>query len=162
MDNEHELFQLFPPHLHRRNAAERAIQTFKNNFIAGLVSTHDDFPMQLWCSLLPKAIVTLNLLRQSRINIFLSAHAQLHGEFKYNATLFAPPGTKVIVHTKSSIRKSWAPRGTEGWYIDRAKGHYRCYCIYIPPTQTVIQSDTVKFLRTTPICRSTPPLKTPP
>ena len=28
-------FQLVPPHVYRRNAAERAIQTFKSHFIAG-------------------------------------------------------------------------------------------------------------------------------
>ena len=45
MGDEQELFQLVPPHLHQRNAAERAIQTLKNHFIAGLVSTHNDFPI---------------------------------------------------------------------------------------------------------------------
>jgi hypothetical protein len=29
-------YQLVPPHIHRRNAAERAIRTFKTHFIAGL------------------------------------------------------------------------------------------------------------------------------
>jgi len=29
-------YQLAPPHVHRRNSAERAIRTFKNHFIAGL------------------------------------------------------------------------------------------------------------------------------
>jgi hypothetical protein len=29
-------YQLVPPHMHRRNAAERAIRTFKNHFISGL------------------------------------------------------------------------------------------------------------------------------
>ena len=37
-------FQLVPPHVHRRNAAERAIRTFKNHFIAGLCSTDKAFP----------------------------------------------------------------------------------------------------------------------
>ena len=32
-------YQLAPPHVHRTNAAERAICTFKNHFIAGLNST---------------------------------------------------------------------------------------------------------------------------
>ena len=31
-------YELVPPMVHRRNAAERAIQTFKNHFIAGLAS----------------------------------------------------------------------------------------------------------------------------
>jgi hypothetical protein len=30
-------YQLVPPHCHRRNAAERAILTFKEHFVAGLV-----------------------------------------------------------------------------------------------------------------------------
>jgi hypothetical protein len=41
-------FQLVPPHVHRQNAAERAIQTFKNHFIAMLCSTDKQFPTHLW------------------------------------------------------------------------------------------------------------------
>jgi hypothetical protein len=58
-------FQLVSPDNHRRNAAERAIRTFKNHFIAGLCSTEKNFPMHLWDRLLPQAILTLNLLRGS-------------------------------------------------------------------------------------------------
>jgi hypothetical protein len=56
-------FQLAPPHLHRRNAAERAIRTFNNHFIAGLCSTDPDMPLHLWWDkLVPQALITLNLL----------------------------------------------------------------------------------------------------
>ena len=41
-------FQLVPPHVHRRNAAERAIQTFKSHFLAGLSTLPSDFPMKEW------------------------------------------------------------------------------------------------------------------
>jgi hypothetical protein len=41
-------YQLTPPHIHRRNNAERAIQTFKNHFIAGLCSVDLNFPLNLW------------------------------------------------------------------------------------------------------------------
>ena len=150
MEEDNETFQLVPPHLHRRNAEERAIHTFKNHFIAGMVSTHKDFPLHLWCRIFPQAIVTLNLLRPSRINPTLSAHAQIHGLFDFNATLFAPPGTKVTVHLKTTIRKSWAPRGQYGWYIDRTNDHYRCYNIYIPETRANIILS----------CRMTQPHKT--
>jgi hypothetical protein len=54
--------QLVPPHLHRQNAAERAIQTFKNYFVAGLCSVIQKFPMHLWCELLPQATLSLNLM----------------------------------------------------------------------------------------------------
>lgn len=35
-------FQRVPPHIHRRNAAERTIQTFKNHFLAGLATADPD------------------------------------------------------------------------------------------------------------------------
>lgn len=72
-------FQLPPPYNHRRNAAERAIRTFKNHFIAILCATDAEFPLCKWCTLLPQAEITLNLLRSSRINPKLSAWAQLEG-----------------------------------------------------------------------------------
>ncbi|KAG7342946.1 reverse transcriptase RNA-dependent DNA polymerase [Nitzschia inconspicua] len=68
-------YQLVPPYLHRRNAAERAIRTFKNHFIAGLCSTDPAFPIHLWDRLLPHAELSLNLLRGSRLNPKLSAWA---------------------------------------------------------------------------------------
>ena len=43
-----EKFQFVPPHLHRQNAAEMAIQRFKNHFISGLSSVKKDPPMYLW------------------------------------------------------------------------------------------------------------------
>jgi hypothetical protein len=46
-------FQLAPPHVHHRNAAERAIRTFKNHFIAGLCSTNPNFPLNMWDKLIP-------------------------------------------------------------------------------------------------------------
>jgi hypothetical protein len=77
-------FQLAPPHVHRRNAAERAIRTLKHHFIAGLCSTNPDFPLNLWDKLLPQCLVTLNLLRRSHINPQLSAQAHINGAFDFN------------------------------------------------------------------------------
>ena len=54
-------FQLVPPHCHRANLAERAIQTFKAHFKAGLASVDPDFPLTEWDRLLPHAVLTLNL-----------------------------------------------------------------------------------------------------
>ena len=160
LDNEapHELkqfltqqqidYQLVPPHVHRRNAAKRAIRTFKEHFVAGLCSTDKNFPLHLWDRLIPQAIITLNLLRSSRLHPQLSAHAHLHGPFDYNKTPLAPPGTRVIIHTKTSQRKSWAPHGEEGWYIGPALEHYRCYQIYVPKTRSERITDTVEFFPT--------------
>ena len=117
-------YQLTPLHIHRRNAAERAILTFKNHFISGLCSVDKNFPLHLWCRLLDQAELTLNMLRMSWINPNLSAHEQLHGIHDFNATPLAPPGTKCIAHEKSSQRGTWAPHGQHGWYVGAAPEHY--------------------------------------
>jgi len=103
LHDEHKMtLQMAPPHIHRRNAAERAIRTFKNHLIAGLASTDPHFPMYLWSALVPQAVLTLNMLRTSRINPALSAHDHIWGKFDFNATPIVPPGTKLILHEKPS------------------------------------------------------------
>ena len=66
-------YQLVPAHIHRRNAAERAIRTFKTHFFAILAGVAADFPQYLWDLLLPQAELTLNLLRQANVNPEISA-----------------------------------------------------------------------------------------
>ena len=138
-------YQLVPPHMHRRNAAERAIQTFKHHFIAGLATTDPAFPMSEWDCLLEQGRLSLNLLRNARLNKTLSSQAFLHGFFDLNKTPLAPPGTKVIVHEKPAQRTSWGPHGVLGWYIGPASEHYRCVRIYVPSTFRERISDTVEF-----------------
>jgi hypothetical protein len=124
--DEHIYLQLVPPHLHRQNAVERAIQTFKNHFVAGLCSVDKQFPMHLWCELLPQATLTLNLLRTSRINPTISAATQLFGQFDLNRTPLAPPETSAVAHVKTKSRLTWAPHGENDWYVGPAPDHYRC------------------------------------
>ena len=138
-------FQLVPPHLHRNNQAERAIGTYKNHLIAGLASLDPNYPMHLWCRLIPHSLVTLNLLRPSRINPMLSAEASLNGAFDYNSTPLAPPGTKVIVYETPDVRKTWDPHGVDGWYIGSAPKHYRCHRTYISKTRKERIARTVDF-----------------
>jgi hypothetical protein len=97
-------YQLVLPHCHRRNAAERAITTFKEHFVAGLSTVDLSFPLILWDRLLPQAEITLNLLRTSRLHPQLSAAAHYHGIVDYNKTVFAPPGYKIIAHKKPGNR----------------------------------------------------------
>ena len=98
--NNHVEYQLVPPHMHHRNSAERVIRTRKNHFLAGLCSTDDKFPMHLWYRLLQKATLDLNLLRPSQRNPQVSAYTMLEGQFDFNNTPMAPPGTKVLLHEK--------------------------------------------------------------
>ncbi len=54
--------ELTPAYQHRRNAAERAIQTFQGHFISVLAGVADGFLINQWDELLPQTILTLNLL----------------------------------------------------------------------------------------------------
>ena len=86
--------------LHWRNWYEREIQTFKNNFIAGLCSTDTNFPLNVSCKLVAQYIMTLNLLFYSRIDPKLYAHAQVFVSFNYECTPMSPLGNKVILHER--------------------------------------------------------------
>jgi hypothetical protein len=95
-------FQLVPPYSHRRNSAERAIRSFKYYLIAGLCSTDKSFPMHLCDRLLPQAIMTLIMIRTSRINPKLLAATHIFGQYDFNRAPMAPPGTIIIAHETPS------------------------------------------------------------
>jgi hypothetical protein len=133
---EHECkLQLAEPHNHRINAAERAIQTFKDAFIAVLATTDSEFPLQLWDRLTPQVRYTLNLMRASQINPEILAYEALNGPYNWNRYPLAPLGCKAIVYKDGDTRGSWASRGIDGWYLGPSKDHYRCALYYIPETR---------------------------
>ena len=66
-------YHLIPSHTHRRNLAERAIQSWKKHFKAGLASIDPYFPLSEWDSLIHQTNISLNPLRSSRINPKMSA-----------------------------------------------------------------------------------------
>ena len=86
-------YQLVPPDDHRRNIAEKAIQTWKDHFIAVISGTDAKFPLHLWCQLLPQMERQLCLLRQSNAYPHISSHTHLYGHHDYNAHPFVPLGS---------------------------------------------------------------------
>ena len=123
-------FQLVPPDMHRRNAAERAIRTFKAHFLAILAGVADDFPRNLWDLLLPQTEMTLNMLRQATAMPTVSAWEYFHGKkFNYGATPLGPLGINVLIHAKPGKRKSWDFRGKDGWSVGVSLKHYRCQLV---------------------------------
>ena len=142
-NKENVCFQLVPQHVHRLNAAERTICTFKNHLIAGLCSCDTRFPASASDLLIPQTVLTLNLLRASRRNPSLSAHSELWVIFYFNATPFSPPGTKVLVHLKTYQRKSVGTHEIDEWYIGPSWNHYRCYKCWMPETGGTRYADTV-------------------
>ena len=85
-----------------------------------------------------------------------SGYAQLHGEFNYDATPLAPPGTQVVIHEKPTVRGTWASHGVKGWYLGPSVNHYRCHHVYVAKTRGEQDSDCVEFFpHNTPLpCKS--------
>ena len=137
--------ELTPADMHRRNVAEKAMQTFKGHFKSVLAGVSDDFPMREWDELLPQTVLTLNLLRQSHVAPNISAYAYHHGSFDYNRMPLAPMGCAVQFHVKPDRRKTWGEHSMDGWYLKTSVEHYRCHVVFVKKTQAKRVTDTVFF-----------------
>jgi hypothetical protein len=134
-----------PPGNHRRNQAERAIQTFKAHFIAILAGVDDKFPLSLWCHLLEPLELTLNLLCQLKGAPKISAFAHMHGPHDYMKKSFAPLGCSIQALVKPINRRTWDARADAGFNLGTSMEHHRCYRVYITKTHSTRVSDTVAF-----------------
>ena len=122
---------------HHVNAAERAIQTFKNHFISGLYSTYIEWPFQLWNKITEQAVITCKTLRTSCIDPRKSSYHQLHGNrYDWNSFPMDPPDTRAVLYLEPDIRYSWGTRGIDAWYCGPAQDHYRCKFFYVPETRS--------------------------
>jgi hypothetical protein len=130
---------------HRRNAPERAIQTFKGHFISVLAGVADGFPINQWDKLLPQTILTLNLLRQSNVAPNISAYAYHHGSFDYNQMPPAPMGCAVQFLIKPGRRKTFGEHSEDGFYLKTPEEHYRTHVIFAKKTQAKRLADTGFF-----------------
>ena len=101
--------------------------------------------MHLWERILYQAHFTLNTLRHSIHNPNISDHAMMEGNFDFNKTPLAPPGTNVIVNEKPNRRRTWGQDRIQVWYIGPAVEHYYCYKVYISNTRVEYITDTVEL-----------------
>eukprot|EP00804_Cyclotella_cryptica_P000693 CCRYP_014696-RA/>CCRYP_014696-RA protein AED:0.40 eAED:0.26 QI:0/0/0/1/0/0/3/0/506 len=138
-------YQLVPPNDHRRNVAKKAIQTWKDHFIAILSCTLDKFLLHLWCQLIPHMDRQLNLLHQSNSNSKISAYAHLYGPHDYNSVPFVPLGMEAPVHDKPNRHKTYAQHCSKGWVIGTSTEHYSCWMIWSTTTHTTCIAATVFF-----------------
>ena len=127
---------LVGPHNHRVNAAERAIQTFKDHFISALAVTDSEFPLQLWDKLTSQVETTLNLMRESHINPRISAYEAIWGPYDWNCFPLAPPGCKAVIYESPAAHGSWGSHGTDAWCLGPSVDHYRCNHYFVPETRS--------------------------
>ena len=122
-------YQLIPPDEHRRNFAEKEIQTWNYHFVGVFTGTAATFPMYLWCHSIPQAKRQLVLLRQSNVNPRISAYAHVYGPNNYDAKPFVPIGMEYLVHNKPRQRKLFAEHWKKGYVLEIYFEHYRAWNI---------------------------------
>ena len=141
-------YQLVPPNVHQRNAAEQVICMFKAHFLFISAGVDPDFPMYMWDTLIQQTDLTINLLCQATINRNFLVWDYFNGPFNYATTPLGPLVIRVMIHNTVNTRKSWYQRGREGFYIGPDLQHYRCLTVFVSKTKHVRISDTVEFLHT--------------
>ncbi len=127
------------------NAAECAIQTFKDHFISALATTDSEFPLQLWDKLTSQVENTLNLMRASRIDPSMSAYEAIPGPYDWNSFPLAPPGCKAIIYKSPNAQGSWGSRGMDVLYLGPLVDHYQCNNYFVPEMRAYRISGSVKL-----------------
>ena len=77
-----------------------------------------------WDRLIDHAVITLNMMRNSRVNNELSAYTCLNGAYVFNKCPLALSGTKVVAHTRQKIRGSFGYHGQNAYYVGLALEPY--------------------------------------
>ena len=135
--------------MHRRNVVELEIRNCKSHSISGLSFKDPYFPIRKWGRLLSQCLITLILIRNSRVNPSLSVYAYLDGPYDFKKYPMLSPGTCVIVHGKPVNRKSLLYHVTQGWYIGPSLDHYIFIYCYMPLTGIVRITDTLQYIPNT-------------
>ena len=96
--------------------AKKAVQTYKACFKSTAASLSDKFPVGYWCRLCEQVDLSVSIWR--------SVWAACEGNFHFDSTPIAPPGTEMLMHNKPSNRRSWDHNTTKAWYIGPCLKHY--------------------------------------
>ena len=116
-------YQLVPPGDNRRNIAERAIQTWKNNVVSVFRGAAATFPLHLWCQDIPQANRQLLLLGQSNVNSNISSYSHVYGHHNYNAAPFMSISMESLVHDTPHRRRSFAKHCRKGYVLGTSFKH---------------------------------------
>ena len=89
--------------------------------------------------------ISVNIVRVCRQNPRLSAWATCEGDFHFDSTPIAHPGTEMLTQNKPSNRRSWDNNTTKAWYIGPCLKHYRTLKGIVPATGAEQMSDIVRM-----------------
>ena len=99
------------------------------------------FPKRAWHHVtnhaLYQIVITLNMLRPSRLNPDISAYMQVHGNHNFDKQPLAPVGYKIIIHNRTNECPSWSDHGSRGFYVGPAMKHFRNFVCFMSETKAV-------------------------
>ena len=110
-----------------------------------MASLPPTFPITYWCRLIPQIYFSVNIVKKCRQNPLLSAWAAMEGEFHFNATPIAPPGSEMLMHENPNRRKTFVFNAKKSWYIAPCFKHYQTFKGIMSSTGAEILSGTVRF-----------------
>ncbi len=138
-------YELVPKGQHRRNIAERAIQTWKSHTIGILSGVPSNFPLSMWDELLTQIDMQVNLLRFSNIAPKVCAWTVLGGQHNSNRHPLAPLGIEMHMLEQPDKQRSWGVKSKRAFYVGTSLEHYRYHWGYCTNTKKIRGSETVKF-----------------
>ena len=138
-------YELVPKGQHRRNIAEKAIQTWKSHAVGVFSGMSDKCPLTIWDLLLPQIDMQVNLLRQANTAPKVSAWAYMHGQHDFNRHPLAPLGIEAHIYIPPDKRRTWGVKSHKGFYIGTSFEHYRYYKAYCTSTKAVQGAETMFF-----------------
>ena len=109
---------------HRRNLAEKAIQTWKDHFVSVFSGTADSSPLHLWCQI-------ITLLRQSYVVTKILVYAYLYGGYNYSTMPFVPIGMEMLIHKKPRWRKTFVKHCVKAYGLSTSPENYRCWDLWV-------------------------------
>ena len=143
---EHGLdYELVPKGQHRRNIAEKAIQTWKAHTIGVHSGLSAKCPLSLWDKFLPQIDMQVNLLRFSNVAPNVCAWTVLHGAYNFNHHPLAPLGIEMQMLEHPDKRKTWGVKNKPVIYLGTSLEHYRYFWGYNFDTKAIRGSETVIF-----------------
>ena len=136
--------QYTPPYTHQTKPSERSIQSYKSCIESTVASLPPKFPITYWCRLIPQVDFSINIVRKCRQIHLLSGWYRMEGEYHFDATPVAPPGSEMLMHKKPNRRKTFGLNELKAWYLVPCFKHYRTFKGSLQSTRSEIMSDTVR------------------
>jgi hypothetical protein len=124
---------------------EKAMQTYKSYLKSMTASLPSSFPISYWCRLLEQCDLSVNTVCPRRLNPKLSAWTAMEGEFHFESTPLAPPGSQMLMQVKPGNRHTFGLNAKKAWYTGSCLNHYRAFKGVLPSTGGKRISDTVNF-----------------